>query len=585
MSRASGFPSSGDSSAAGALALGRAAAGRPVGRVLAPPRIQAWPMAALAAAFVLSCALKVTNVGIGGPQFMIDDFTLYEGGFLVWFGQAPPQHAYLESWLCGLVSLAVFGVQTILSGGWAAAREDYFVASALRDFYNAPDAYYAAYRSVLIGVDLVTACVVFRVARQVLEQRVAAVWVAMLFLFTYNTLWSALVGRPDTLLTCAATVGVYLYLKGTHAGSQSAFWWSAICFGLAAGLKMHGALFTIFAAVDLLRINGVRRGWRVSAGFAAVAFFFFLVADGSLLFDPLKYVKARAATYYDDLSPYIKWGDQFAVMLRGSGWIVMPVAAAGACFALWRRGVNTTRLQLAPASPAIQSLAVFALGWLVIFSTTRQLRGYWMLPALPLFYMLAAWHVARWRRPALQAAFMSAACVLMLGQTIVLSARLQRTNLDELRAWVIANVAPGEQFYMLGDSVLRLPRSTEAMRVYRTAYEREIASDIQSGRPFVERQLKNWEELATLRLFDMLGYRNGGGYSFFNYRDVPPDKFSDLISLGRMDYLIVQQQFALSSVPGLEQTLADSFSLVGERRSEGGDGSGLSHRIYRRVQP
>jgi len=52
-----------------------------------------------------------------------------------------------------------------------------------------------------------------------------------------------------------------------------------------------------------------------------------------------------------------------------------------------------------------------------------------------------------------------------------------------------------------------------------------------------------------------------------------------------MAYLIVQEQFPVGEVPGLGRLLADDFRLVGERRSEGGDGSGLLHRVYRRVRP
>lgn len=531
-------------------------------------------MVVLAAAFLLSLALKLVNVGVGAPQFMIDDFTLYQGGFLVWFGQAPPQHAFIESWVCGLCSLAVFAMRTALAGDWATAREGYFVSSALRDFYNAPDAYYAAYRTVLVSVDLATVFVVFHLARRVLDNLWAAVWVTVLFLFTSNTAWSALVGRPDTLLTFAATVGIYLYLRGADGPSSRAFWWAAICLGFAAGLKMHGGLITVFVALDQLRRRGLRQGWRPAAAFAATAFFFFLVSDGSLLFDPLKYVKARWATYHDDLSPYIHWGDQFAVILRGSGWLTVPLAGAGA-WAAFRR----------PAPEAVKTVALVALGWAVIFCVTRQLRGYWMLPALPLFYVLAAWGLAQLRRPRLRVALAAAAAIVMLGQTVSLAWQINRTDLGELRAWVVANVAPGEQFYILGDPVLRLPVNTAAMRLYKTAYEREIASDIASGTPFVERHVKNWEELAILRLFDMLGYRNDAGYTFYNYRDLPPQKFGDLVKLDRMDYLIVQEAFPLDEVPGLTSLLTKDFRFVGERRSEGGDGRGLVHRVYRRALP
>jgi hypothetical protein len=505
---------------------------------------------------------------------MIDDFTLYEGGFLVLFGQAPPQHAFLEAWLCGLCSLVVFAIKTAAAGQGLATTEGYFVAGALRDFYNAPEAYYAAYRSLLIGVDLVTALLVFKLARQALADLWASVWVTAVFLFTFNTLWSVLVGRPDTLMTCASTAGVYLYLRSAE-GRRSAFWWSAICLGIAAGLKMQGGLIRVFVVVDLLRRHGLRAGWRPAAAFGATAVFFFLVADGSLLFDPLMYVKARLATYRDDYSPYIHWGDQFVVILRSTGWVIAPLALVGAAIALRDR----------EAPPALKSVAVIALGWLLIFCATRQLRGYWMLAAAPLFYVLAARVLMRLEDARLRVAIMAGIVVVMAGQTAALAVRTARTDVNELRAWVESTVQPGERFYTLGDTILRLPKDTGTMRIYKTAYEREIANDLAAGTPFVARHVKNWEERAQLRLFDMLGFRNAGGYAFFNYRDFPPEKFGDLVALERMDYLIVQQQFATSEVAGLDRLLAERFRFIGERRSEGGNGGGLMHRIYRRTAP
>jgi hypothetical protein len=538
--------------------------------VSASPAFWAWT--ALAVAFLVSLSLKVINIRAGAPQFMIDDFTLYQAGFLVWFGQAPPQHAFIESWACGLTSMAVFAVRTALSGDWSSAREGLFVGSALRDFYNAPDAYYAAYRSVLIAVDLATALVVFQLARRLLNGLWAPVWVAALFLFTANTAWTTLVGRPDTLLTFASTVGLYLYVQGADRPSSRALRWAAICLGVAAGLKMHGGLITVFVVIDQIRRQGLRAGWRPAIGFAATAFFFFLVADGSLLFDPLKYVKARWATYHDDFSPYIQWGDQFRVMLRGSGWVVLPMAVGGAWLALRR-----------PAPEALRSLAVIALGWLAIFCITRQLRAYWMLPALPVFYVLAAWCLSKVPSRRLQVGAAVVASAVLLGQSATAAHRIQQADLNELRAWVTSTVRPGERFYLFGDSILRVPLSTETMRVYRTAYERELAADIVKGTPFVARHLKNWEEEASLRLFDMLGFRNEGGYTFFSYRELPPQKFGDLVSLEQMDYVIVQQGFDPLEVAGLTQMLSQRFTVIGERRSEGGDGRGLVHRIYRRV--
>jgi hypothetical protein len=206
-----------------------------------------------------------------------------------------------------------------------------------------------------------------------------------------------------------------------------------------------------------------------------------------------------------------------------------------------------------------------------------------MLPVAPALYVLAAEALRNlpWRRVGVLAA--AAVCTLMAFQTAALSWRNRHTDLNELRSWVTANVSPDAPFYILGDSILRLPKSAAAMRTYRVGYERQFSQDLASGAPFVERHLKNWEEQATLRLFDMLGYRNEGGYTFYGYRDFPPEKFADLTPLERMDYLLVDEHFPIDAVLGLRSLLTSEFRLVGARRCEGGDGSGLVYRIYARV--
>ena len=169
-----------------------------------------WWRLALAAVVVVATGLKLSTTTIGGPQFMIDDFTLFDGGFLVWFGQAPPQHAFIESWICGVVMHAYFGLSKALEGQWGVFGLN-FVPTALREYYNAPDTFYHAYRLVLVAVDLLTALIVFRLARRVLRDD--GWWSALvtaLFLLSANALWCTLIGRPDTLTTACAALGLYL---------------------------------------------------------------------------------------------------------------------------------------------------------------------------------------------------------------------------------------------------------------------------------------------------------------------------------------------------------------------------------------
>ena len=54
-------------------------------------RRPSWPTLALLMALVVSLAAKLAVLDVGAPFISIDDRTTFEGGFLVWFGHAPPQ--------------------------------------------------------------------------------------------------------------------------------------------------------------------------------------------------------------------------------------------------------------------------------------------------------------------------------------------------------------------------------------------------------------------------------------------------------------------------------------------------------------
>ena len=201
-----------------------------------------------------------------------------------------------------------------------------------------------------------------------------------------------------------------------------------------------------------------------------------------------------------------------------------------------------------------------------------------MLPASPLFLILAAFAISRFRVQGLRVALAASLVTIYAIQFGVMARQVRSTNLDELRTWVRENVQPHERFYVIGYSILRLPKNTRAMETYRAAYTREQEAD-RGALPFVERHIKNWEERAMLRLFDMLDFKNERGFEFYSYFELPPEKFPDLVALDRMDYLIVHDE--MSSSPALRRFL-DGYDRVATRRSEGGDGRGIVNHVYKR---
>ncbi|MFH1144009.1 MAG: hypothetical protein V1774_05645, partial [Candidatus Eisenbacteria bacterium] len=207
-------------------------------------------------------------------------------------------------------------------------------------------------------------------------------------------------------------------------------------------------------------------------------------------------------------------------------------------------------------------------------------RAYWMLPVLLLFYILAVHTVSRigprMARGAVLGALALAFAALSYGE--IHQARTVR--LDELRQWIRTNIPEDSSFYIVGFSVVRLPQNTDCMSTQRTAYERVMEEDRDAGLPFTERHLKYWEETSRLRLHDMLG-RQSSGYYFFCYHDLPFDRFPEA-ALESFEYILVQEGFERAADPHLREILARGYAKVAEARSEGMQGRGLLHEIYKR---
>lgn len=530
----------------------------------------------LLAVLVAAAAMRLSAIGVGSPFITIDDKTAFEGGFLVWFGHAPPQRMYIESWIYGIVCIAVF-IAKAVAGATASGLSGNLVADAYRDFYGSPDLYVTVYRVFTLLVDLFTALLVYRIAVYALRtlwDGWAAVIVAALYLLSYNTLWSGIVARPDSILAFFCCLGVLLYLKSDSGRNRSLLLGSAVVLGVAAGQKLHGAFFAIFLCIDLLRVHGIVAGWRKVLVLALVSGFFFCVAAGSPLFDPLTYVKLRLSNYEDDHSLWIRWGDQFVTMLRGSGWVALLLAIPGAWLAFARRRADG-------GGEHLRTIAVLAVGWLLLFALIRQLRAYWMLPVLPLFYVLAIHGATCLRQKYLGVASVVLLLALLGTQTALQLRDFRSARYDELRDWVAAN-AGDKPFYILGYDALILPKNTACIGKTTRVLNALIQRDVTAGIPFTLRHVKSWEERAQLATFDMLDSRVDSGFEFYDVYSAPPDVLSQVVPLDQLRFLIVQEQFDLSRTPEIRSRLATEYRPVAEKYGAGGGALGLKYTIYER---
>ncbi len=524
-------------------------------------------------ALLLSLGLKLAILRVGSPFITIDDNTAFEGGFMVWFGQAPPQRMYLESWVTGISCLSTYLFRLISHDNLHGIGVN-FVANAYRDYYGHPDLYVHVYRFVMILIDMTTAWLVYLLALLLLRNRWkgwAATLAAVFYLFAYNTYWCDMVARPDTLTAFFAVVALFFYYRSDFGNNTNQFLCSCVAFGLAAGMKLHAALFAIFVALDLLRVHGLSRGLPKVLLLGGVSLFFFFFAAGSPFFDPLMYIKLRRANAIDDASPWIKWGEQFLPLFKGTGWLIIP----GVLISPWafRRDADKDE--------KIKSIIFLSICWLALFASIRQLRAYWMLPALPLFFITASYAFSAIGARQITYIVVGVVVLTMLGQSLSQVHCLRAVPFKELRTW-IKNNAQGKPFFILGYEAIMLPKDTNCIRNRALGLRRIIESSVKEGLPFTIRHLKNWEERSRLLLYDMLNYQYEPGLEYYSYYSTPLEKYSGIISLNRMKFILLQKYFPISSEPRIRKLLREKFVYVTEVTGAGGGGGGLHYKIYKR---
>lgn len=538
------------------------------------------PYLALLCIAAISLILKISVIGVGAPYVTIDDQTMYEGGFLVWFGNAPPQRMYLESWISGASSIATYIFSAWQSGASIGLN---VVADAYRDFYQNPDPYVTSYRSLALVFDLLTAVFVFLLARTVFSEEKHRDWLtagsAAFFLLSYNTLWCYVVARPDTLTALFAAAGLYFYYKSSFGERKGFFYTSAIAFGLATGMKLHAAFFVVFICLDLLRVLGLKEGVKSVIPFGLTSVFLFLVGAGMPLFDPLLYIKLRLLNVRDDASPWLEWGDQFFAIFRGTGWLIVPLVL-GAAFAAWK---STSWRSRKP----IVSIILLALLWLALFASIRQLRAYWMLPALPLFYIAAVYAVSRIPKVWIQSPLAALILVVLGTQLYQEQSSFSSSPFKELRSWVESEIKPNESIYIFGYEALNLPKTTMALNKERALLEEGLSSAVEEGESYTSRHIRLWEERSRLELMNMLNYETETGYSYFSYHRFPLVEVPKRLGWNNVRYILVNGHFDLSSADVVKeldvtQLLKAEFEQVAVLTGPGGGGSGLQYTAYRR---
>jgi len=535
------------------------------------------PFVCLMVLVLVSLAIKSSVFTLGAPYVTIDDYTLYNAGFLVWFGQAPPQRMYFESWIVGATSIATYVVQLAQSGHLNQLGIN-IIADAYRAFHENPTPFVMSYRAVMLMLDIATAWLVYQIALVVFAQQKNARWLGVfaagLYLLSYNTIWCNIVARPDTATALFATLGMWFYFKSA-TGRRSYLCLSAVALGCATGFKLHAALFVVFVMIDLYRQLPWRKATAAIIPFGLVALAVFTAVAGSPLFDPLLYVKLRALNAMDDASPWLKWGDQFAVVLRGAGWLAIP-----ACIALGVLVFGKSR-----ETPAqIRSLIFIALLIAGVFFCIRVMRAYWMLPALPLFYLATAYLLVVIKHRALQAGFVALCFGIVAAQCYQQVNDFSKAQYHQLQDWVSAHVSPAAPIYIVGYDTLFLPRNTQALVNQKKVIERQLESALANNEAFTNRHVRLWEERSQLQLIDMLNARSQVGFNYYSLNGAPLEDLQGLVDFADIQYFVVDPAYKTPEANAIVEKLRVNFSKVATVTAPGGRAGtgGLAYDIYAR---
>ena len=540
------------------------------------------PYIFLAFVAAISVVLKLHVYTLGAPYVTIDDHTLYHAGFLVWFGEAPPQRVYLESWIVGLTSIATYVIKLIASGNLDQLGLN-LIADAYRDYINSPEQYVLSYRAVMLTVDIATAWLVFVFAKNLFRQQDQQYWLAAftsaLFLLSYNTLWCYLVARPDTVTTFFAMLGILFYYKSSFGEHKQYLLMSAIFLGCATGMKLHAALFVVFFIVDMIREIGFARAFKRIFFFGFVSFFIFLITAGSTLFDPLLYIKLRALNIKDDESPWLQWGDQVITQLEGTGWLLSPIVLVGTIYLLAQKKLTLP--------PQIKSVVLVSSIFILFFLSIRQLRGYWMLPALPLIYASGIYLISRLNSKPIKHLFIVIIGSIFTMQIYMQSKEFDNAQYDQLQQWVKNNAKPDDVIYIVGFDTLFLPCNTQCLQNRKLSLERNLQSALDQQENFTSRHVRLWEERVSLMQIDMLENQSDVGFNYYGINGTPLHTLAPEIEYSDIKIVLAMQDYKTPESEALLIKVKQDFTKIATANAPGGKAGtgGLPYDIYVRNTP
>ena len=525
---------------------------------------------------IVGVVLKLGVLTVGAPYVTIDDQTLYEGGFLVWFGQAPPQRMYLESWLVGISNILTYIGIAYESGKDINSN---IVALAYQSFHQNPDPFVTSYRVFALILDAITAFIIFQSARLITgpkrEINFVAIAAVSFYVLSFNTLWCYIVARPDTIAVFFSSLGLFYYLRAAESQNSNHFWLSAIAFGLATGMKLHAGYFVFLVILDRMRIFGFWSSLQMVIPFGIISVAVFSVSAGSPLFDPLLYIKLRVLNAIDDASPWLHWGDQVWTILRGTGWLIVPILLVA--------GTQRVRLKHWRSSSSIATLAVFSIGWLLLFLSIRQLRAYWMLPALPVFYLFAVTYLDSLKKWNLKVIISAVVTIILTVQMVQQFEQFKEVEFNGLRSWIKQNISEYEVIYIFGYEAVNLPKSEIAINELKKILNQKIDDTRAEGQSFTERHIRNWEERSRLILIDMLEGGVHEGHTYYSLMpDAEPFEYQDVIASNNVSYIFLQKQIKQAHPHPLADSLTKDFIKIDSVIGPGGGGKGLIYDIYKR---